>query len=169
MKYCENCGNPLDEKDEFCSCCGKKIRKPENEIEWAHTQKNHVPIEVYNSRWDTFCCQMAYFGTMFWMPIIFTHKSRRAWFCANQGLWTLILAIGSMEAMKLIRWIRWKSIGGIVGVIGGGIYSLVFMLLILFMLYLAAHCISSVRALQKGKDPEVFLFFEDKPIIRYKE
>jgi len=168
MKYCKYCGNALDDHDRFCDRCGRTAEKMQRE-EITGLRERKPEMKVCYGRWDTFCCQMAYFGTMFWMPLLLTHKSRRSRFCANQGLWTLLLAFACMTGLKLLRWICFAAAGGALGILGGGIYSLTFMLILFFMIYLVAHCIQSARALHRGEDPDPFLFFEEKAIIRYRE
>ena len=63
MKYCPRCGAPAEENDKFCARCGRGIET-----------RNRL------------CCELAYTGTLFWLPLLICPRKKDARFHANQGL-----------------------------------------------------------------------------------
>ena len=58
--------------------------------------------------------------------------------------------------------------GGILGIISSGFYSLIFILFLAFMFYLAWHCVKNALAIHRGEEPAPILFFDQLPIIKEK-
>lgn len=156
MCYCKYCGGKIDTKDRFCSFCGKKIQyRPMQSM--VVTQMNSI---------EKFSCQLAFLGTLFWLPLIFCRQKQTAKYYANQGLWILIstnLSIWGIHMLGILN--KFLSIH-ILGIIFNGLYSLFFMLFVLFMLYLFISSIKSVVRIHRDEQPESIMFFEERAIIK---
>lgn len=112
------------------------------------------------------CCELAYTGTLFWLPLLACPKDRKAKYCANQGLWILILSVLSCWLIQILGTVKEMLGGGLLGILTGGIYSLFFMLFLFWMIYLLMNCVKSAVAIHKDERPESILFFQERAIIK---
>ena len=51
------------------------------------------------------CCELAYTGTLFWLPLLVFPGSKEARYHANQGLWLLILSVAGCTSIRLLGFI----------------------------------------------------------------
>lgn len=110
-------------------------------------------------------CEFAHSGILFWLPLVSCPDYERAKSSANTGLWLLIAGTGARLIMLLFEAINAAFPAGILHVIVSGVYSLIFMIYILFMLYLAWKNIRTVCAIHRGEGSNEFEFFSAHPII----
>jgi uncharacterized membrane protein len=104
MIYCSKCGKQLDDNADFCTGCGVKIEKPSsaqgafdsaanafNTINsTADTTAEYDPADIgKNKVWAI----SAYFGILFFLPLVGCPDSKFGRFHANQGLVLLIFDI----------------------------------------------------------------------------
>lgn len=175
MSYCKYCGTEIDSKDYFCSNCGKKIERDEEQTinqgvvsiyssAYSGTGNNEIPIKMKST--EKLCCELAYFGTLFWLPLVFCPKEKNAKYYANQGLWILILSVASCWGIRILGIIDSLVSGTIFGIIYGGFYSLISILFFIFMLYLFTNCLKSIKCVHRDEIPESILFFEERAIIK---
>ena len=94
MKYCYRCGAAMDENDRFCSRCGA-----DSFSGGATWQKSP---EVQKEPPGKLGLELAYAGTLFWVPLLICPREKNAKFCANQGLWVLILSVIACMALRLL-------------------------------------------------------------------
>lgn len=111
-------------------------------------------------------CELAYTGTLFWLPLLFCPDEKDAKYHANQGLWVLILATIACGGIRLLSMITQLAGGGIVGILMGGIYSLIFIVFLFVMMYLLWKVYQSAMRVHNDREPESILFFEDHSIIK---
>ncbi|MFA9378300.1 MAG: zinc-ribbon domain-containing protein [Lachnotalea sp.] len=165
MRYCKYCGIEIDTKDTFCSHCGKKIEQDvEQAIKPGVEGNDTVPIQKKST--EKLCCELAYFGALFWLPLVFFPKEKNAKYYANQGLWILILSVVSCWGIRILGMINRIISGSILGIIFGGIYSLIFILFLIFMFYLFVNCLKSAMRVHRDEIPDSILFFEERAIIK---
>ncbi len=117
-------------------------------------------------RHSKLCCELAYAGTLFWLPLVFCPGDENAKYYANQGLWVLILSVAACWGIRILELVNNVFAGMLLGIVSGGIYSLAFMLFLIFMLYLLVNCIKSVRDIHRDVKPKSILFFEERAIIK---
>ena len=146
MKYCVFCGAPMEEKDDYCSHCGNKIKakEPTNKL----------------------CCELAYSGCLFWLPLLVCPKDKYSRFCSNQGLWVLILSVTACTIIRILGRIDGLLAGELLGVFSGAAYSLMFIVFLGFMFYLFWQCLMGALAIHHDKKPDSILFFEDMKLIK---
>lgn len=158
MRYCSQCGSPMEDTDGFCSRCGAPLggRHPHHP---PHPAPNPEPIGKLG-------CELAYIGTLFWLPLLVCPKEKLARRSANQGLWILILSTVACVLIRLLGSVNSLLAGSIPGIIFGAFYALAFLLFLGFMFYLAFQCVRSALAIHRGETPDGILFFDRLPIIR---
>lgn len=158
MKYCRHCGAPMEDTDSFCSQCG--VRAICSTTFPCPPQQPPKPEPL-----NKLSCELAYLGTLFWVPLLLTPKAPHAKRCANHGLWILILSTLACTGIRFLGAINEWSSGTLPGVIFGGIYSLAFLLFLCFMLYLLWLGTSNALAIHRGVSPDAILFFDQIPLI----
>lgn len=158
MKYCRHCGAPMEDTDFFCSQCGVRAICSTSFPYPPQQQPKPEPLNKLG-------CELAYLGTLFWVPLLLTPKTTHAKRCANQGLWILILSALACTGIRFLGAINGWLSGTLPGVIFGGIYSLAFLLFLCCMLYLLWRGISNALAIHRGVPPDDILFFERIPLI----
>lgn len=101
-KFCSNCGNPIKPGDRFCKNCGKPVN-----ISYRHT---HIPHESVNTShmyhekepFNKLMQELAYTGTLFWLPIVICPEEKNARYHANQGLWILIISVIACTGIRIL-------------------------------------------------------------------
>ncbi len=160
MKYCSHCGSPMEDGDRFCSRCGaeadsqtpshRKAARPEGKMEPA----------------GKLGCELAYAGTLFWVPLLICPEEKNEKFCANQGLWVLIVSAAACGLISFLGSVNEVLMGGLFGVIASGIYSLLFIVFLALMLYLLWNCVKNAMAIHRGERPKSILFFGHIRLIK---
>lgn len=151
MKYCRFCGAKMENDAEKCPSCG--------EVMTAHTSQT-------SNRLARASCALAYFGTLFWMPLVFCPKDRNAKYCANQGLWSLLTAVFAFFAVRVIKLLCAFLAASPLSFLANPLTACSTMLFLFLMLYLAAMCWKNAMAVRKGRTPQPMLFFNSCAIIR---
>ncbi len=152
MKYCWSCGNAMEDGDSYCSKCGKPT-------DGVHP--NHSTVKRERKPANKLCCELAYFGFLFWLPLAFCRDDNYAARSANQGLWALITAVVCCAAIRILGAVNTFFSGGLIGVLTGGIYTLAFIVFISFMLYLMWRCLRNVLNIRHDREMEPVLFFDN--------
>lgn len=146
MRHCSYCGAQIKETDTFCPACGAEVPREEPK--------------------EKLVCELAYSGVLFWVPLVFGAKDKLARFCANQGLWVLILACLSCWLMALANAVAAACTGGILGMLVGVIRFVVVAACILVLLALAFAGVKRAWAIHNGEMPSSIAFFAEKAIIK---
>lgn len=149
MRYCSYCGAQIKETDAFCPACG--------------TTQAGTPKEEPK---DKLVCELAYSGVLFWLPLVFSAKYKLSRYCANQGLWVLIVACLSCWLMMLVNAAAAACVGGLLGILVSVVRFVVLALCILTLLGLAFAGVKRALAIHNGEVPCPIAFFADKPIIK---
>lgn len=158
MKYCRFCGTGMEEEDFYCSKCGRSARS-------GH-QKHPHSVNVEKEPREKLLCELAYAGFLFWLPLVFCKDEKYAKRSANQGLWATITATVCCTAIRIAGTVNNFFSGSIFGLITGGIYSLLFIIFLSFMLFLMWKCLKNIFQIHKGEELEPILFFDNIAIIR---
>lgn len=145
MKYCKYCGSEMNDKDSFCGNCGRKTNRDDE-------------TTFYCKLW----CSLAYWGFLFWLPLIACPKYRFARISANCGLWVLIvstpLAFGINMMQRIINY--------------GFAYKLIYVFALIVFIGFMAHmtwgCIKSIMAICRGTEAPSVMFFTKIRIIKDK-
>lgn len=156
MKYCRHCGGSLMENTQFCPYCGQLTGR------FPAKQK---PSDVYVEPLDKLSCELAYSGTLFWMPLLLCSKRGDARYHANQGLWLLILSVLFCTMIRLLSGINRIFAGSLFGAVSSVIYALAFTVFLFVMLYLAANALKQAMAIHNGQKLEPILFFDMVKLI----
>lgn len=151
MKYCKICGMKLENNAKRCPSCG--------EVMTPHTCQS-------NSRFTRTSCALAYFGTLFWIPLVFCPKDKNAKCCANQGLWSLLTSIFAFSAARIIKMLCTFLTASPFSFLANPLTVCSTMLFLFLMLYLVTMCWKNAMAVRKGKTPRPMLFFNSCAIIR---
>ncbi|KAF1296174.1 hypothetical protein BAU15_10315 [Enterococcus sp. JM4C] len=157
MNKCYFCGAELDKDDAFCLECGATVEAP---------RKVKVKAVNKRERMNKLSCELAYTGTLFWLPLLVCPNEKYAKYCANQGLWILILSVFACWTIRILDTLN-NLVNGTIGrIFSGGIYSLSYMLFLFLMTYLLVQCIKNALAFHRDQWPKPILFFEDYAIIK---
>lgn len=162
MNYCSHCGSPLEETDAFCSKCGHRNSHGENRHFFTADEAQTVQKEPL----DKLCCELAYSGTLFWVPLLICPEAKNVKFHANQGLWLLILSVILCTVVRGLSLVNDFFSGSILGVFSGAAYSLAFIVFLFVMLYLAWNAVKRALAIHRDENPEPILFFDRLQIIK---
>lgn len=157
MKYCMHCGALLAEDSAFCARCGQSA---ERFPEMKESPSSHVDAL------DKLGCELAYFGTLFWIPLLLCPNSRNAKYHANQGLWLLILSVLACTVVRILSAINSFFAGSILGAFSGAIYALAFTVFLFVMFYLSANALVRILAIHRGEQAKSILFFDSLRIIK---
>lgn len=160
MNYCTACGAPVEHGSVFCSCCGHRIEPQGRQS--AFPPRLEITCTEPKSK---LFCELAYSGTLFWLPLIACPGEKNVRYHANQGLWLLILSVMACTGIRLLSAINDLLAGGLLGVVFGGIYSLLFMVFLFGMLFLLWSAVTRAMAIHRGEKVKPILFFERVPII----
>jgi hypothetical protein len=171
MCFCKYCDGKIDLEDAFCSHCGEKVVRDmtqgkEGVFSSSSSNNNMSSVPTQKEKLHRLCCELAYVGTLFWLPLVFCPQQKNAKYHANQGLWILILSVISCWGIRILRMINSVFAGSLFGIICNGIYSLFFILFLCFMMYLLVNCLKSARQVHQNIIPESILFFEERAIIK---
>lgn len=158
MKYCSSCGAGMEDDDLYCPRCGKNVKEGHH--------KHYAPVSVEKEPREKLFCELAYVGFLFWLPLVFCKGDKYAKRSANQGLWAVITATVCCTAIRLVGAVNTFFAGSVLGFITGGIYSLLFIIFLSFMLFLMWKCLKNVFQIHKGGELESILFFDVAAIIR---
>lgn len=151
MKYCSFCGAKMENNAVKCPACKEEMT--------AQTCQT-------SGRVARTACALAYFGTLFWMPLVFCPRDKNARTCANQGLWSLLTALFAFFLLKMIKALCAFLIAGPFSFLANPLTVLSTMLFLFLMLYLAAMCWKNAMAVRKGIAPAPMLFFHSLAMIR---
>ncbi len=151
MKYCKFCGMKMEDDARRCPSCGEAMT---------------VTASRPNNRLAKASCALAYFGTLFWMPLVFCPGDKKARRCANQGLWSLLTAAFAFFVTRTIKMLCAFLAVGPFSFLVNPLTVCSTMLLLFLMLYLAAMCWKNAMAVRKGDAPQPMLFFDSCAIIR---
>lgn len=158
MKYCTRCGRPMGDGDRYCSHCG-----------CPGSAENRHPARIHSARREPaglLCCELAYTGTLFWLPLLVFPGSKEARYHANQGLWLLILSVAGCTGIRLLGFIDNLLAGTLVGTVFHGVYALAFMIFLAGMFFLLWNALTSALKIHRGNRPRPILFFARAAIIR---
>ena len=158
MKYCRFCGYGLEDNDFYCSKCGKRTE--------GYSYEAPRTPEVKKEPKEKLFCELAYTGFLFWLPLAFCKGERHAKQSANQGLWTLIAAIVCCTAIRMFGALNSLFSGTLFGAVTSGVYGLMFIVFLSFMLFLTIKCLKNAFQIHKGSELEPILFFDKAAIIR---
>lgn len=162
MKYCRFCGASLHQGDRYCNKCGRKAAAPSSgeKTVWA-------PAAMSAEGKDKLCCELAYTGTLFWLPLILCPDNKDARYHANQGLWLLIISTAACTGIRILSAINDMLAGCLTGVLFSGIYSLVFMIFLFGMFFLLWSAVTRAMGIHRNESLQSILFFDQAPIIRF--
>lgn len=156
MPHCKSCGTLLDAGDAFCSHCGVKI---------DHGKGNTAQPRAREPE-NKLCCELAYSGFLFWLPLLVCPKDKNTRYCANQGLWVLIISVLACWLIRIFGMVNDMLTDTLIGVVVNGFYCLVFIVFLALMGYLVLNCFKRAMEIHRDKTPASILFFEDRAIIR---
>lgn len=151
MKYCRFCGTKMKDDTCCCPCCGEAAT---------------IDTVEDNRKISRVTCSLAYLGTLFWIPLIFSPKSKNAKICANQGLWSLIGAILAFVFIRITKMLCRFLILTPLSFLANPITVLSTMLFLFFMLYLVVMSWKNAMAVRRDEDPRPMLFFDSYAIIK---
>lgn len=159
MKFCTHCGAPVESEDIFCSKCGRKVSGRADE-------RSNGPEGGEREPQRKVSCELAYTGTLFWLPLLICPHEKYARYHANQGLWLLILSVLGCTAIRLLSALNRFLAGGLLGAVFGGIYSLLFLGFLFGMLFLLWSAVTRAMAIHRREAPRPILFFEQAAILK---
>lgn len=165
---CKKSGTKLDAYDRFCSSCGTRTYQDLRSKDYPKVSYSQNHSVSQKEPADKLFCELAYVGTLFWLPLLFCPNSKRSRYCANQGLWILILSVLACWFIQLAGMIRDLFVGGIGSVLAGGIYSFLLVIFLFFMIYLAFNAFRNVMSIHRGEKPQPIMFFDERAIIKEK-
>ena len=111
-------------------------------------------------------CELAYTGTLFWLPLLLCPREKYARYHANQGLWLLILSAAGCTAIRLLSALNRLLAGGLLGAVFRGLYSLLFLGFLFGMLFLLWSAVTRALAIHREEAPRPILFFEQAAILK---
>ena len=164
MKYCTFCGASMEDGDAYCSQCGRRFSDQARQAP-PHFVPEPMPVEPKNK----LCCELAYTGTLFWLPLIACPNEKDARYHANQGLWLLILSVIACTGIRLLSAINDLLAGGLLGAVFGGVYSLLFIVFLFGMLFLLWSAVTRAMAIHRNEGVKPILFFDKVPIIHFEK
>lgn len=168
MTFCKNCGAELEESDTFCADCGannttgQKFDQERRENTVSYSQEIVTDKEPI----DKLFVELAYSGMLFWLPLVTHSKHEHARYCANQGLWLMIVAAIPCWIIQAFGWVKSAFAGSFFGAILSGVYVPVFISFLFFMFYLTYRAYRGAMAIHHGVKPDSILFFENNPLIK---
>lgn len=186
---CRRCGSLMEEDDRYCEVCGASMAPGRHAANGtAGTATNR---ESAASRWtalnvtaaarrtcpgaqtrrvgepiEKLAYELAYSGVLFWVPLIMCPGERTARFCANQGVWALLLAAVACALISLFGAAEAALASGIMGVVFSGIHTIAWVVFLTFMGMLACRCTQSAMAIHRSNRFASIWFFDDIRIIK---
>lgn len=154
----------MEDGDAYCSKCGRRFS--------GQTQKapsHFAPEPMLAEPKNKLCCELAYTGTLFWLPLIACPNEKNARYHANQGLWLLILSVAACTGIRLLSAVNDILAGGLLGAVFGGVYSLLFIVFLFGMLFLLWSAVTRAMGIHRNEAVKPILFFEKAPIIHFKK
>lgn len=151
MKYCKFCGAKMDDNVKRCLSCGEATT---------------ACVCQTGKRLARTSCALAYFGTLFWLPLVFCPRDKNARYCANQGLWSLLTAVLAFFAVRTTKMLCAFLAAGPLSFLANPLTVCSTMLFLFLMLYLVVMCWKNAMAVRKGNAPQPMLFFNSCAIIR---
>lgn len=157
MKYCTYCGRPMRDGDRYCRKCGRAVH---------YRQSKPLPSAGMQEAVYLLCCELAYTGTLFWLPLLVCPKSKSARYHANQGLWLLVLSAAGCTGIRLLGEANAFLAGTLPGTVFHGIYALAFIVFLAGMFFLLWSALNGALAVHRRSSPGSILFFDRTAIIR---
>ena len=152
----------MEDGDRYCAKCGRAAQ-----ADWPYHHAPHPdPVHAEKEPKEKLLCELAYTGFLFWLPLVFCQGEKYARQSANQGLWAVITATVCCTAIRLAGAVNGIFAGSILSPMAGGIYSLLFIMFLSFMLLLLWTCLSNIFQIHKDGELEPILFFDSAAIIR---
>lgn len=153
MKYCIYCGTQIEDDDNFCKSCGK-----ETHYSGCNSVNEREPL-------DKLVNELAYMGTLFWLPLILGKRDAKAKYHANQGLWVLICSVIACTLLRISGYVNNLCSESLLGIITGAIYSIIFLGFLIFMGYLSIQVILRALGVHSDEEPKTILWFEKYTLI----
>lgn len=157
MKYCTYCGRPMRDEDRYCRRCGRAVH---------YRQSKPLPSARMQESVYLLCCELAYTGTLFWLPLLVCPKSKAARYHANQGLWLLILSVAACTGIRLLGTADGLLAGTLFGTVFHGVYALAFIVFLAGMFFLMWSALNGALAIHRRNESRSILFFARTAIIR---
>ena len=155
----KNIYEKMEDADMFCSNCGTNSFSNNQSFGTSWTP------EIKKEPIGKLGCELAYAGTLFWVPLLICPKEKHAKFCANQGLWVLICSVAACSMIRILGALNELLSGKIFGILFGGVYSLLFIAFLFLMLYLVWQCVKNALSIHRDEEPSSILFFDKVQII----
>ncbi len=161
--YCKHCGSRIEAGSHFCKSCGRPVN---NIHERAHVNYHHTVKAHEKEPFNKLMQELAYTGTLFWLPILLCPNEKNAKYHANQGLWVLICSIVLCTVIRILSSFNHWAMGSAFGIVTGALYSLAFMAFLFAMLFLLFNVVQRAILIHNNEDPKPILFFEKFSIIK---
>lgn len=159
MNFCIHCGANVQTDDRYCSRCGHPSG--------GDTGHEHIVLRAREKEpVNKLCCELAYTGTLFWLPLVVCPNEKHARFHANQGLWLLILSVVSCTLIRALSVINGLLAGGLLGTVFSGVYSLLFTVFLFGMLFLLVSAVTRAMGIHREEGRGPILFFEKLAVIK---
>lgn len=104
--FCNKCGNRLPVDSAFCSRCGAPVAAAEEPEKSADTSSNATDCDIsfdpYDVAENKVFGVLAYFGILFFIPLVVHPDSKYCRFHSNQGLLLLIFTAGLNIAFRIL-------------------------------------------------------------------
>lgn len=114
---------------------------------------------------DKLCCELAYTGTLFWLPLLACPERPDARYHANQGLWLLVLSVASCAVPQIVA-AGAGVLSGALGAILGVLHAACIAVIVPWMLYLTLSAVKSALCIHRGEGHLPILFFDRHPLIQ---
>lgn len=95
--HCSNCGKDIADNVKFCDGCGSPVVS-----EQTNTQGTQKATVQAGSQDNKVIFILAYFGILFFLPLVSCPNSKEGRFHANQGLLLLITSVAGQIAVAIL-------------------------------------------------------------------
>lgn len=112
-------------------------------------------------------CALAYFGTLFWIPLVLWPREQMARRISNQGLWSFISVLILIILYHIMEFVYKIIAHTPISFISNPLSLMNKMLLIFSIIYLVIKNWENAMALIKGNKVKGILFFDEYPLIKY--